>query len=156
MVRGCWNMQVKARKRLLSNAGIKPIHTATISCLFALILQVILPIVHFSHISREELRDRISRPCTYHERASEEAQALTSGPKEAQNHSHHDCCSCPICQYLFGVRNIFIQDKLIGSMVFEPVELLAVVRENPNTSPCPFTTYRPRSPPSCLEIPPYV
>jgi hypothetical protein len=140
-------MQVKAHKRLLSNAGMKPIHTASLLCLFALVLQFILPIAHFYHISQEELCDRISRSSTYHERVREEAQALTSGPKEAHDHCHHDCCSCPICQYLFGARNIFIQDRLIGSIVFEPLELLAIVRENPNTSPCCFATYSPRSPP---------
>jgi len=142
-------MGIRARTRSFSTVRPRRIRKASFLCLFALIAQVLLPVIHSFQVVDEELSSRIFTltACSYHERASEEAQALTSGPKEAPKRSHHDCCSCPICQYLFCTQNLLVQDQPPGSLVFESIELLPLVHQNPKTTLCCLGTCSPRSPP---------
>jgi hypothetical protein len=145
--KGLWNMQNKAHKSLLAVVGFKPIHAASFLCLLALTAQVLLPFVHFHQASEREHHNRLSISCTESGHLYSGGQALESGANAGHNHPQHDCSSCPICQYLFSVRNIIVQDTLIESVVFGPAELPAIVRESPSASSCNFAAFSPRSPP---------
>jgi hypothetical protein len=139
-------MQNSACKRFSPVIGFRRSYAASLFCLLALAAQILLPFVHFHQVDKEEHhQDWISR--TGSDQLHTGGQELDSDAGKGHHHPHHECCSCPICQYLFCAQSILVQDAPRGSLANEAVELLPLVHLNLKTTLFYLCTGSPRSPP---------